>query len=111
MFNNEQDFTVINKVDECINKMEDKASDERTFAISDYQGEPHRLGLKATPIYAKVSNLVQGEDHGILISNGNYVLFVDEVGKSGFTKLYLYASGNYESIPANELSKPFFKLC
>lgn len=110
----EEDFRVFNKLDENLRKMEDKTSigkSERTFTVTGLQGEPHELGIRGLPIFVKMDGLVCGEDEGMLITNGQYVLYVDEIGKSGFTKLYMYASGIYESIPEVELRKPFFELC
>lgn len=111
MFKETDDLRVIKRIDASLKRMEDKTREGRTFIVTDYQGEPRGIGAKATPIFVKMSGLKHGEDEGMIITNGLYTLFVDEVSESGFSKLYMYASGEWEYIPVSELKKPFTELC
>jgi hypothetical protein len=110
----EDDWKIVkrfNKKVEVINKREEQNL-MIPITIIAVQGEAKALGINNTPIYCEVSGLNKDENEGSLISNGDFVFFIDDISTNGTTvKLYLFGAGHDEYVSRTEFKKDFFVLC
>lgn len=107
------DLKIIENLNRKVEKMSKRKEQNLMIPIRilSVQAEAKPLGIENTPIFCKVEGLNEDENEGSLISNGDWVFFVDEVDESGFVKLYLFGA-DYESfVEPDEFKKDFFILC
>jgi hypothetical protein len=110
----DEDWKIVKRLSKKVEKINQREEKNLMIPITiiGVQGEAKELGIKNTPIYCEVSGLNKDDNEGSLISNGDYVFFIDDISENGTTvKLYLFGVGHDEYVSRNEFKKDFFVLC
>lgn len=110
----DDDWKVVKKFSKKVEMINEREEENLMIPIRivGVQGEPKPLGLNGAPIYCEIEGLNKDENEGSLISNGDHVLFIDDISESGRgVKLYLFGVDHDSFIERDEFKKDFFVLC